>query len=480
MRLHRFLMMWLVVTGTVAASDPAQAPVRRIAFGSCANQGRPQPIWDAVNALKPEVFVFLGDNIYADTTDMAVMKKKYDLFAAVPGFQRLKQSSKILATWDDHDYGKNDAGYEYGPKAESQKLFLDFWGVPADSPRRQQEGVYSAEVIGPPGQRVQFILLDTRTFRTPLKKKDAKPAKGDGPYEADNSDTCNMLGEAQWKWLEEQLKIPAEIRLIGSSIQLVPEDHGWEKWMNFPKQRERFLKLLEATQAKGVIVLSGDRHLAELSMMPNAVGYPLYDLTSSGLTEADKKWRPYEPNRHRVATMNFGNNFGFITIDWYRSDPLIRLQIRDEDGEVTIQQKVLLSTIHPNRVMVSNEPSAPPPGSTTTSPPVPATPEKTSEGTINTEEAAKKIGEKVTVEFTVRATGGAGNRVFLNSLADFRDSKNFTVVLEKGFLDKSKDITAPKDYFKGKKIQVTGKVDTYKDTAQIKVTDPKMLKIVGP
>jgi alkaline phosphatase D len=477
MRLHTFLILFLFC-GVLTASEPAQAPVRRIAFGSCANQGKPQPIWEGVNALKPEIFVFLGDNIYADTTDMAVMKKKYDQFAAVQGFQRLKQSSKILATWDDHDYGKDDAGQEYGPKAESQKLFLDFWGVPADSPRRQQEGVYSSEVIGPPGQRVQFILLDTRTFRTPLKKKEPRPARGEGPYEPDPSETCNMLGETQWKWLEEQLKVPAEIRFIGSSIQLVAEDHGWEKWMNFPRQRERFFKLLETTQAKGVIILSGDRHLAELSMMPHAIGYPLYDLTSSGLTEADKKWRPYETNSHRVGTMNFGNNFGFITIDWYRTDPLIRLQIRDEEGEVTLQQKVLLSTIHPNRVLVPNEVASGSPGSTSP-PPVTSTAEKTSEGTITPDEAAKKIGEMVTVELMVKATGGAGNRVFLNSLADFRDSKNFTVVLEKGYLDKSKDITAPKDYFKGKKIQVTGKVDKYKDNAEIKVSDPKQLKVVG-
>lgn len=478
MRLTPFFMM-LLFAGILHASDPATGPVRRIAFGSCAHQGKQQPIWDAINSLKPDLFIFLGDNIYADTTDMAVMKRKYDQLAAIPGFQRFRQSTKILATWDDHDYGKDDAGSEYGPKAESQKLFLDFFGVPVDSPRRKQEGVYSAEVIGPPGQRVQIILLDTRTFRTPLKKKEVKPARGEGPYEADPSDTANMLGEVQWKWLEEQLKVPAEIRLIGSSIQMIAEDHGWEKWMNFPRQRERFFKLLESTQAKGVVILSGDRHLAELSMMPKAIGYPLYDLTSSGLTEADKKWRPFEVNRHRVSTMNFGNNFGFITIDWYSSDPIIRLQIRDEQGEVTIQQKLLLSTIHPNRVMVPSESASNAGGtSPSASSPVQTTPEKTSEGTINTEEAAKKVGERVTVEFTVKATGGAGNRVFLNSMVDFRDSKNFTIVLEKGYLDKAKDIASPREYFKDKKIQVTGKVDTYKDTAQIKVTDPKQVKVV--
>ena len=38
----------------------------RIAFGSCANQNAPQPIWDAVLAYRPEVFLFVGDNVYGD------------------------------------------------------------------------------------------------------------------------------------------------------------------------------------------------------------------------------------------------------------------------------------------------------------------------------------------------------------------------------------------------------------------------------
>ncbi|HMP18016.1 MAG TPA: alkaline phosphatase D family protein, partial [Gemmatales bacterium] len=446
-------------------SDPSTAPVRRIAFGSCANQNKPQPIWDSIVGLKPDLFLFLGDNIYADTNDMEVMKRKYELFGANPGFQQLKQTCKILATWDDHDYGKNDAGYEYGPKKESQKLFLDFFGVADDSPRRQQDGVYHSETFGPPGQRVQIIMLDTRTFRSPLKKKDSKPASGEGPYISDDSEDCEMLGEAQWKWLEEQLQQPADIRIVGSSIQVLAQDHGWEKWHNHSKQREKLFQLIESTQAKGVIFLSGDRHLAELSMMPKAVSYPLYDLTSSGLTEAFKRFRPLEVNQHRVATMNWGNNFGFITIDWYASDPVIRLQIRDEAGEVTIQQKVLLSTINPTRRLPDSSSS------------ISAEPEKTSPGTINTVEAAQKVGEEVTVEFRVQATGGSGSRIFLNSLADFRDSRNFTVVLEKGYLTKTKDIEDHREFFKGKKIQVKGKVETYRDAPQIKVTDPEQIKL---
>ncbi|HQR43508.1 MAG TPA: alkaline phosphatase family protein, partial [Gemmatales bacterium] len=201
-------------------------------------------------------------------------------------------------------------------------------------------------------------------------------------------------------------------------------------------------------------------------MMDAGIGYPLYDITSSGLTEASQKWRKLEVNRHRVATMNWGNNFGYINIDWYAADPVIRLQIRDEAGEVTIQQKVLLSTIHPNRVLPQNTGT------------VAAEAEKTSEGTINTLEAAKKVGEEVTVEFTVKATGGSSGRVFLNSLADFRDPRNFTVVLEKGYLSKAKDIADPREHFKGRKIQVTGKVELFKETAQIKVTEMKQIKVL--
>ena len=115
--------------------------------------------------------------------------------------------------------------------------------------------------------------------------------------------------------------------------------------MNLPRERERLYQLIRSTGANGVIFLSGDRHLAELSMMDGGVGYPLYDLTASGLNNASHAWRPYEVNRHRVGTMNWGDNFGMVTIDWRPADPLISLQIRDLDGDINIQRKIRLSTL---------------------------------------------------------------------------------------------------------------------------------------
>ncbi len=349
--IRRWFLAWVfgtvgatIATGQQPPAAPAE-PLRRIAFGSCATQERPQPIWDAVLASHPQLLLLLGDNIYADTKNMDVMRAKYAKLAAMPGFQAVRKSCPILATWDDHDLGADDAGSDYPKKAESQQVFLDFFGEPADSPRRHRPGVYDTQVFGPEGKRVQVILLDTRYFRTsPLKRK-AKRLVSQGPYEGNTDPTTTILGEDQWHWLAEQLRVPAEVRILVSSIQVVPEDHGWEKWMNFPHERERLFTLIRDNGAEGVILLSGDRHLAELSMMDAGVGYPLYDLTSSGLNMASRSWRSFEVNRHRVATMNWGDNFGVIAIDWDRPDPRISLQIRDVEGDIRIQQKINLSTI---------------------------------------------------------------------------------------------------------------------------------------
>ena len=233
-------------------------------------------------------------------------------------------------------------------RAESQKAFLDFFGEPPDSPRRKRPGVYDAHVFGPEGKRVQVILLDTRYFRSSPLKRNPKALHNQGPYGPNPDSATTILGEAQWKWLADQLRVPAEIRLIASSIQVVAEEHGWEKWMNFPHERRTLFDLIRETHAEGVILLSGDRHFAELSVADDAdVGYPIYDVTSSGLNQAFKTWRPLEPNRHRVAAMITGDNFGVVAIDWDRPDPRIGLQIRDVEGDIRIQQKIdLVHTLH--------------------------------------------------------------------------------------------------------------------------------------
>jgi alkaline phosphatase D len=457
-----FILAALLASSSTFADDGK--PLTRIAFGCCADQDKPLPIFDRIADLKPELFIAMGDNIYVDIKrepgldEIGNMKVKYAKLAALPGWQRLTKTCPMLVTWDDHDYGKNDAGAEYPHKDESQQIFLDFFQVPKDSPRRTQKGVYNSAVIGPPGKRVQVILLDLRYFRSKLKK-DTRPIPGTRivPYLPNTDPDATMLGAEQWKWLEEQLKQPAELRLLVSSIQVISDEHPHEKWNNLPLERDRLYKLLRDSKAGGVIILSGDRHLGELSMDPKAIGYPLFDVTSSGLNQGTKDWRaPTEPNKHRVASMAHGDNFGFLTIDW-SADPKVTLQVRDVEGEIAFKESLPLSLLTPGAAVAE-------------------LPHKPAEGSISPRDALKKIGQKVVIEMKVQATGQpkGGGRLFLNSEKDFRSDLNFTVVLNAGAL-KGK---WAKESFKEKVIRVSGTVSEFRGTPQVQVDDEKQIEIV--
>ncbi len=337
---------------TYSAQD--NRPLHRIAFGSCFHQDNPPQVWNAILAENPEVFLFLGDNVYADTLEPDVMRATYAKLEAVDGYRKLRAHCPILAMWDDHDYGYNDAGAEHPKKRDAQSIFVDFFADPPESPRHTREGVYDAKVFGPPARRVQVILLDTRYFRGPLRTRGilkSATSTNTGPYVPNDDPAATMLGEAQWSWLAEQLKIEAELRIIVSSVQLLAEDHGYEKWMNLPLERERLFSLIRSSKADGVLIVSGDRHSAELSRIDDAVGYPLFDLTSSSLN------RPRTPvpesNRHRVdaalagtsENIFFAPNFGMILIDWEKKDPTVTLRIHDDRGRCVIRHKIPISAL---------------------------------------------------------------------------------------------------------------------------------------
>ncbi len=346
----------LLVVLLACTSHASPETLSKIGFGSCANEKRQQPIWDAVNALGPDLFILAGDNVYADSGDPSVLEESYRKFGEVPGWTKLRSSCPVLATWDDHDFGANDGGTEWEGKQAAKDAFMQFFKTPEDSPLRSRGGIYDARVFGPEGRRVQVILLDTRWFRGPLERLSAKEhkalkdAKGpwSGPYIESETSDSSMLGEEQWGWLQEQLKVAAELRLIVTSVQAVAIDHGWEKWGNLPKERSRLFELIRTSGANGVVLLSGDRHTADISKLPPSTDgspdYPLFDITSSGLTQGGYS---KEPNRYRVGTeYPFGkNNFGWITIDWDQKDPAILMEIRDTDGNVVREASTTLGEL---------------------------------------------------------------------------------------------------------------------------------------
>ncbi len=467
----RFLLSLVFAGGlaSAASAQPKDRPLTKIAFGSCADQNKPCPIWKTIADAKPELLLLLGDTMYADIEDGKLkaaspekIVRSYAELAKLEDWKALRAQTPMLGTWDDHDYGHNDAGGEWEHKVAAQKAFHDFFETPADSPRRTQKGVYHADIFGPEGKRVQVILLDGRYFRSLLKRAD-KPLPGTRivPYIPITDDGATMLGDEQWKWLEAELKKPAEVRLICSGIQVVNDDHPFEKWGNLPKERRKLLDLIKSTGANGVVLLSGDRHLGEISLDSKSVGYPLFDITASGFNQASANYRDPEANKYRVSSLPYGNHFGMVTIDW-AADPVVSLQLRHENGEIAIQSKVKLSQLRAK------------PGEKEPAKPAVGLPE----GVLAPAEALKKKeGDDVTVQFAVEAGRLAGKRILLNSEKDFKSEKNFTVVVNEkawtGKLDK-----ATFDTFKGKTIRVKGKLSTFQEKLQIQVNDEKDIEIV--
>lgn len=339
---YRMLAAQVVATIDQALNNKAVTqPITRVLFGSCIRQENPVPIFDAILQDDPELFVFLGDNIYGDTEDMGLLKAKYAALGAKPGFQKLRKRCDVIATWDDHDYGVNDGGADYPQREASQAAFNEFWYGKETPPSADHPGVYNAHVYGPAGRRIQVILLDTRYFRSPLKRGEKRVG---GPWLPDPDPAKTMLGDTQWKWLEAQLQVPAELRIIASSIQFLAEDAGQETWSNLPAERQRMLTLLADTKATGVVFISGDRHWSELSALGTEIGYPLFDLTSSSLNQAHGRGTP-TTNKHRFALKTYHEvNYGVISVNW-DDDPEISLQIKDLEGNVQIQHDTTLSRL---------------------------------------------------------------------------------------------------------------------------------------
>ncbi len=344
LRLGFCLAGLLLLRASSTAQSPAiEQPVKRILFGSCIKQELPVPILRTMLGEESDLVLFLGDNIYADTSDMDVMRAKYEQLAANADFRALRSAVPILATWDDHDFGINDGGSDFPMREAAEKEFFDFWDVPADSMRRRREGVYDAQSFGPPGKRLQVIMLDTRYFRSPLKTGEKRIG---GPYVPDRDPTKTMLGPEQWVWLEKQLRAPADLRVIATSIQCIAEASGQETWSNLPLERERLFRLIATTEADGVVLVSGDRHWSELSMVRDGVPYPLYEMTSSSFNQVHARGTPTENRFRAIDTTVHRENYGVIAVDWDASEPSIHLQIRDLDGDVKIEKQIRLNELH--------------------------------------------------------------------------------------------------------------------------------------
>jgi alkaline phosphatase D len=329
-------VLFISCSFSIYGKDSANIPVYKIAFGSCLDQGLDKNIWIPIIKSRPDLWIWLGDNIYKDTVEMSEKKLAYDLQKSNEQYVRLREKTKIIGTWDDHDFGANDVGSEYPMKKESKNLFLDFLDVQANSPMRRHEGIFSSEQIIFDKMTIKIILLDTRTFRTELKVNPL-PNLGGKEYIGNEDPNATILGKEQWSWLEKELGEKSDLYIIVSSIQVLNDTHRFEKWSNFPNERTKLLTLLDKYAAKKSIILSGDRHIAEIFEENLPSGIEIADITSSSMNKPIPSRSMEREDSRRKSKIFAEENFGLLEISRQKKSINIKLSIQGFSGPAILR-----------------------------------------------------------------------------------------------------------------------------------------------
>ena len=324
-----FIFAFITISSFVYADQLDDSYV--LGFGSCITEKRDQPIWKAIEKENINEFFFMGDNVYGDSKDGLLKEMEISYMKQKDMFPKWLYTKKLNAIWDDHDYGKNDGGAEYPLKEQAQRLFLEFWNVDKDDARYSQKGIYFNEEKVILNNKINLIALDTRYPRSSLDQEDK-------PYYPTTDETKTMLGKDQWKWFEEILKIDSDIIIIVSSIQVLPTNHIFEKWHNFPHERSRLLGLLKFTN-KPVIILSGDRHKAGLYEKDNII-----EMTSSSLNKPISRplsliWDIFskESDELLIRDMYYRENYGLLKI---LPNKKMIIQLKDMEGKEIFSYKM--------------------------------------------------------------------------------------------------------------------------------------------
>ena len=198
---------------------------------------------------------------------------------------------------------------------------MKYYGISEQSGMNNRDGIYDVYYYGGGDNLLQIILLDTRWNLDVISSEPITPT---------TDESKEILGEAQWQWLETELSKPATVRIIGSSSQFGIEPNGYESWANYPHEMDRMFNVIRNSGAEGVFFISGDVHYSEVSKREVEGLYPIYDFTASGLTHSEGS---FKPNIYRVGEAYVQRNFGLLEINWHTDPISITYTIHNSAGE---------------------------------------------------------------------------------------------------------------------------------------------------
>ncbi len=311
--------------------------------GKEAGYGSDYEILTSIHKAKPDVMVWLGDNVYlreADWNSRSGILKRYSHTRALPELQPLLASTSHYATWDDHDFGPNNSNRSFWGKDITLEAHKLFWANPSAGSARMPGIMTSTDLLD-----VQLILLDDRYYRMPDPGSETGvPTRGPGgsgtgggmqPMMMGPSAMGGILGMEQMNWLIETLRSStATFKIIAVGSQFLTTDTTKEAFIHHQRERQMILEQLQRYDIKGVIFITGDIHAAELSKLDRPGTYPLYEFTSSALTAGANTKIAEQKNANRVqGTAYGGHNFGLITVSGKRNQRKLTLQLMDKDGK---------------------------------------------------------------------------------------------------------------------------------------------------
>lgn len=332
------------------APSPSSTGTVRLAFGSCSkvSQYDAAPIYDAIAEEKPDFFIFGGDNVYfivGDGSDQHFSttgaKGDWDFYETMlarhlrtrvhPDLDHLLRSVPSYATWDDHDYGPNNADSTLAMKEEATRAFKQVWANPSYG-NEKTDGIFSSFRHGP----VEVFIMDNRTHKySHYRHDDVTRENG------------TIWGEAQLDWLMEGLKAStAPVKLIANGTQFLAmeSDRSEGHYQEALNERTQLLEFLESEEIGGVAFLTGDRHYSEVYQVSQPDGTLVLDFTSSPLQQ-NRKIRAHGASHPNQLWSMRGNNYGLVTVEIpEEGEGTIRFETRDEENQVPVIDDVPRST----------------------------------------------------------------------------------------------------------------------------------------
>jgi alkaline phosphatase D len=362
------------VTGsfrTAPAANDDQAV--RLVFGGdisgqnvCRDAAEGIPIAATVQRLEPDVFVGLGDMIYADdaclatgrygnaqlpraqtqATDLPGYWAHWRYNRADPKLEGLLASTGYVGVWDDHEV-VNDFGPQtdtratppYDPAAHLMPLgrqaFEDYTPLtqdPADA-NRLYRSIRS-------GAHLELIVLDTRQYR------DANSAIDDPAHPK------SMLGAAQLAWLKSTLaSSTATWKVVVSSVPMsiptgFPATNGRDGWANFDQAtgfEHELLGILRFAQQHGVgglFWITTDVHFAEaFRYVPfaDAPDFVVYELVTGPMNAGIFPSQQFDPTLQPERLTFYGPPTPEAVTTWEQARGWFNVGLLDigEDGTLT-------------------------------------------------------------------------------------------------------------------------------------------------